>query len=81
VFLGELELDALRTTATCHRLCARERDALGQRFRSTTVELAIAHAHAGQRKTAAKVLRAYPESGWGVPTVSRTLVLAGLLCG
>jgi hypothetical protein len=62
-------------------LNARERDELAKLYRQSVLELAIAHAHARQRRPSVDALRSYGSLGWGWPKVARVAVLAALLAG
>lgn len=78
---GETVLSALRRIADRYELGWAERGQLGVLFRSTIIELAIAHAHKAGRRDAIRVLRSYADFGWGLPSPRRVAVLVALLLG
>jgi len=62
-------------------ITGREREAVARLYRASVLELAIAHAHARQRRAAMRSLRAYPLLGWGWPQPARVAVLVALIAG
>jgi glycosyltransferase involved in cell wall biosynthesis len=62
-------------------ITGRERTAVARLYRVSVLELAIAHAHARQRKAAMGSLRAYRALGWGWPQPARLAVLGALIAG
>jgi hypothetical protein len=64
-----------------YELAGDERRDLASRFRRGVVELAIAHAHQGDRPGALRALRRYDELGFGLPRPGRVAVLCALVLG
>ena len=78
---GESVTFALARLATNRDLSVGERKQLGALFRSTTIETAIAFAHAGMVRSALRTLRRFGEQGWGMPSARRVVVLSAALAG
>jgi hypothetical protein len=80
VALSRLRLESLRPLSA-FELSPDERRRVARIHAHSVVELAIAHAHRGERSSAISALRSYPELGWARPRGRRLAVLAVLFAG
>ena len=81
VAMGEGIVETLAGLARRHSLAYERRRAVARAFRASVVELAIARAHACDRRGVLRTLRRYGELGWGPTSIDRFAVLAALFLG